>query len=328
MKKILSSVVATCMLLMSLCNISYAASFQPIIEAEDGAVGDTLTVRVSLPANTKAVGGSFNFVYDNTKMELVEANVGSVLSGFTPSLNSNYADNKIRLSFAGTDAVSDDGGEILNATFNLTAEGTVSFSTERFKLSDIQLTSLECEDITKSITITKKAFTGLSMNDKTVTYDGKAQTIAVEGAPTDATVEYTYAKAVEGDDSLTAVDEAIDAGTYTVTATVSKEGYNNWTKTATLTINKKALTLKGVEVADKVYDGTVEAKVVNQGTVVGLAEADKNDEGKFTYGVHTATFADKNVGTDKAVSLEVDYKGTSAGNYTMTAPTDVKANIT
>lgn len=244
MKKILSSVVATCMLLMSLCNISYAASFQPIIEAEDGAVGDTLTVRVSLPANTKAVGGSFNFVYDNTKMELVEANVGSVLSGFTPSLNSNYADNKIRLSFAGTDAVSDDGGEILNATFNLTAEGTVSFSTERFKLSDIQLTSLECEDITKSITITKKAFTGLSMNDDAVTYDGTAKTIEVKGAPDDAKVEYTYAKA-EGNDI---VDEAIDAGTYKVTATVSKDGYNNWTKTATLTINPKTLTVSGLEI--------------------------------------------------------------------------------
>lgn len=180
---------------------------------------------------------------------------------------------------------------------------------------------------TTAVAVTEKPkenFTGLSIEDKTVTYDGTAKTIEVKGAPDDAKVEYTYAKA-EGND---VVDKAIDAGTYKVTATVTKDGYNPWEDTATLIINKAALTLDGVEVENKVYDGTVKATVAKQGTVVGLAEADKNDEGKFTYGVHTATFADKNVGTDKAVSLEVDYKGTSAGNYTMTAPTNVTADIT
>ena len=45
------------MLLMSFFNICYAATFQSTITAESGAVGDTVTVTVSFPANTNAAGG-------------------------------------------------------------------------------------------------------------------------------------------------------------------------------------------------------------------------------------------------------------------------------
>jgi len=128
------------MLLMPFCNICYASTHitisspRPIITAESGAVGDTVTVTVSLPANTNAAGGSFNLIYDNTKMELVDATAGNVISAFSKQVNKTYATNKVRLNFAGSETVSASGGVILTATFKLTAAGTATLSTEKFKL--------------------------------------------------------------------------------------------------------------------------------------------------------------------------------------------------
>ena len=155
MKKLVSSVIITCMLLMSFCNICFAATtFQPTITAESGAVGDTITVTVSIPANTNAAGGSFNLIYDNTKMELVDATAGDIISAFSKTVNKTYAANKIRLNFAGSETVSASGGVVLNATFRLTASGTATFSTEKFKLADIDTNYLTCENSTQNITIT------------------------------------------------------------------------------------------------------------------------------------------------------------------------------
>ena len=154
MKKIVSSIIITCMLLMSFCNICYAATFQPTITAESGAVGDTITVTVSLPANTNAAGGSFNLVYDNTKMELIDATAGNILTAFSKTVNKTYAANKVRLNFAGSETVTASGGVALTATFKLTASGTAAFSTEKFKLADIDTNYLTCADSTKNITIT------------------------------------------------------------------------------------------------------------------------------------------------------------------------------
>jgi len=155
MKKIVGSVIITCMILMSLCNICYASTtFQPSITAESGSVGDTITVAVSIPANTNAAGGSFNLIYDNTKMELVDATAGDIISAFSKTVNKTYAADKVRLNFAGSETVSASGGVILNASFKLTAAGTATFSTEKFKLADIDTNYLTCADNTQNITIT------------------------------------------------------------------------------------------------------------------------------------------------------------------------------
>ncbi len=84
--------------------------------------------------------------------------------------------------------------------------------------------------ITKTLTINALEFTDVSLSNKTVQYNGQAQTLDVVGAPSDATVSYEYRK----DGAV--VTEAIEAGVYQVTAVISKEGYNTKTLTKTLTI--------------------------------------------------------------------------------------------
>jgi len=154
MKKLVSCIIIICFLLMSFGTVSFAATFQPTISASNGKVGDTITVTVSIPANTNAAGGSFNLIYDNTKMELVDATAGDIISAFSKTVNKTYAANKVRVNFAGSETVSASGGVVLNATFRLTASGTATFSTEKFKLADIDTNYLTCENSTQNISIT------------------------------------------------------------------------------------------------------------------------------------------------------------------------------
>ena len=72
------------------------------------------------------------------------------------------------------------------------------------------------------------------MDSKTVTFNGKAHSLEIVGLDSEMTVAWTN-------------NNQTNAGTYTVTAVVSKPGYNSKTLTATLTINKAEAKLTGVE---------------------------------------------------------------------------------
>jgi len=232
MKKLVSSIIITCMLLMTFCSIGYAATFQPTIMAESGVVGDTITVTVSIPADTNAAGGSFNLVYDNTKMELVDAVAGSVISAFTKTVNKTYAENKVRLNFAGTETVSANGGVVLTATFVLTDAGIATFSTEKFKLADIDTNYLTCEDATESIVIedviTTIAVTGVAL-DKTFAEltVGENMTLIATVLPENATNKNISWKSSNTNVATVSngVVTAKAAGKTTITVTTEDGGY-------------------------------------------------------------------------------------------------------
>lgn len=109
-----------------------------------------------------------------------------------------------------------------------------------------------------------------------------------------------------------------DLGNYT---------FVNNTATATASITPKALAIIGMSVVDKVYDGRLSA-TLSGGSLSGLV-------GNETLGVTglTATFADKNVGTDKVVTasgttLVNGGNGGLASNYSLANPTGWTADIT
>src|SRR5207237_6242747 len=95
----------------------------------------------------------------------------------------------------------------------------------------------------------------------------------------------------------------------------------------TANITVKALTVTGITANNKVYDGNATATLnTASATLVGVVGGDivtLNTAGA------TATFANKNVGTGKAVTVSgLTLSGTSAGNYTLTQPAGLTANIT
>ncbi len=131
---------------------------------------------------------------------------------------------------------------------------------------------------------TKENFSGLSLAGDTVDYDGGAHALSLNGTvPEGATVTYTG-----GEDGR---NGATNAGVYTIRVTVSKENYNDFTATATLTINK--LNFTGLSLAgDTVdYDGGAHALSLNgtvpEGATVTYTGGEDGRNGATNAGVYT-----------------------------------------
>ena len=118
-------------------------------------------------------------------------------------------------------------------------------------------------------------------------------------------------------------DEDFDFNEYVLYIGDTKEQTVNyaWGDTCTATIKAKQLTISGTTVADKVYDGTT-AATVKTGTLAGLIGTDELSVGVSA----TGTFADKNAGSDKTVTIVYSLTGALANNYL--APKDEMATAT
>ena len=86
-------------------------------------------------------------------------------------------------------------------------------------------------------------------------------------------------------------------------------------------VGQASLTITGISITAKVYDGDTTASITGTPAYSGL----QNGESFSVSGTATATFTDKNVGTSKAVTVS-GYTAPSA-NYTVTQPTPT-GNIT
>ncbi|WP_296268083.1 YDG domain-containing protein, partial [Pseudomonas sp. UBA6562] len=88
-------------------------------------------------------------------------------------------------------------------------------------------------------------------------------------------------------------------------------------------ITRASLTLSGVSAADKVYDGTTAATLTGTATVAALGSDDVS-----VGGTGSASFFDKNAGTDKAVDVSgYALGGLDAGNYELVQPAGLTASI-
>ena len=107
-----------------------------------------------------------------------------------------------------------------------------------------------------------------------------------------------------------------DAGNYLLDRT---------TAAAIADITPLTLALSGTAAASKVYDGKAATTLTNAGT---LANVIGNDVVTLNATGASATFADKNVGKDKAVTVSgLALQGADAGNYRIDTPS-AKASIT
>jgi mucin-19 len=138
------------------------------------------------------------------------------------------------------------------------------------------------------------------------------------------TVDFTLGAA----NPLNSVGGNLRVGNYTATATALTVGGGNFSGTPTvvgaLTVTPLARTVTGVIAQNKNYDRTNSATFTG-GVIASLANDAVGVDGS---GV-TATFADKNVGSGKAVSLfGFTLTGADAANYRLVQPADVQADIT
>lgn len=115
----------------------------------------------------------------------------------------------------------------------------------------------------------------------------------------------------------------VGVGTATITASQAGDGVN-WNAAPdvdqTLTVDPKNLTVTGAVAQDKDYDGNTNAAITGA-TLVGVVGMDDvNVSGG-------GTFASADAGTGISVTANLVLGGADAGNYTLTQPTGLSANI-
>ena len=190
-----------------------------------------------------------------------------------------------------------------------TVPATMPASDQTFKATgwtlDKPTLSVTTEPATYGDNLTLTASTSAAGTIKYTFYDGTAQ------LGTGSSSSYTHTKPSAKDHSYTV---KISDGTLEATSDA-----------VTKTVAKKDVTITGLSVANKVYDGTPEATVSGTAAVSGVIDGDD-----VTVTPGTASFGNKNVGTNKDVTFTgYSLSGADAGNYTLTAqPATVKATIT
>ena len=139
-------------------------------------------------------------------------------------------------------------------TYTNAGEYTITATISQENHEDLQLTA--------TLTINKATYdmSGVVFADKTVTYNGESHSITATNLPDGVTAQYTG-------------NNKTNAGKYTITATFTGDSANYEPiadKTATLTIEKRELTLAFSGETTLVYNGNVQKTVSAQATnVVG-----------------------------------------------------------
>lgn len=168
-------------------------------------------------------------------------------------------------------------------------------------------------------------YTTFTINPKPLTITANDKTITYGEAPANDGVTYGEFAGTETESVLTGTltynynyEQYGDVGSYTITPSgLSNSNYDISFVAGTLTVNPKEVTVtSGITASDKTYDGTTDATL--DGSSAVIEGKINNDE--LTVLAGAGTFADKNVGTDKTVTINsFTFGGAKAGNYQMAA---------
>ena len=169
-------------------------------------------------------------------------------------------------------------------------------------------------------------------------YDTTTTAVLSGGALTTGASSASDNKVYSADNSVTLVTSGAagvfaspNAGSQAVTAsgyTLSGTNATNYSLTqptvANATITAKAITVSGITASNKVYDASTTASLGGAAVVTGIS----GDTVSAT-GTAVGTFANKNVGTGKAITINgITLTGADAGNYNVVQQTGLTADIT
>ncbi|NCA67687.1 MAG: hypothetical protein EOM87_06465, partial [Clostridia bacterium] len=194
------------------------------------------------------------YTYDKTA-KTVSAAVSNLESGDSASL-----------TITNTGAL--DGGRYLNHT----ATDAGLYKAVITAVSNSNYTVSGASGLTLNWQIDKATITGISMSNKTVTYNGAEHTITVSGTATQYSDTVTVVYSI--DPAGSASNGAVNAGVYTVDATVTHGNYNNLSLSATLTISSGIMT---VITLNDVGSLTFEDIQEPAGTAISAPEVDEDD---------------------------------------------------
>jgi len=162
---------------------------------------------------------------------------------------------------------------------------------------------IESERVQATLTINKRSLT-ITANDQT---KAVGQEFVFDG--TEFTSEGLIDNSIDKVTSVTLTSEGApagaDVGTYSIIpSNAMGNGLGNYNISyinGTLTVTDKIeLTIEGLTVADKTYDGNTSATITKLGTLEGI---DDGDDVAIDQGAVVAQFSDKNAGIKKTVNI-------------------------
>lgn len=171
------------------------------------------------------------------------------------------------------------------------------------------------------------SFTGSTLSGSTVTATPPAgfEVATASGGPYGATATYSVTSGSASGTVYIRLAATTKVGTYSGNITLSDGTTSKTVSVPNSTVTQKTLTITGLSGVDKVYDGNTTATLSGTAALTGIVGSDNVS----LSGSPTANFNDKKVGTDKPITVSgYSLTGTDAGNYTLTQPTGLKANIT
>ncbi len=243
--------------------------------------------------------------------------------GQTETWSQSSAPSHGTLNFSGATAA---GGSA-----DITPGGTITYTpATNYTGSDsfaVQVNDGQGGTATRTITVTINPPTGItSVTTGNGTY-GSAYTYAITASnnPTSFGASGLPAGLSVNNTSGVISGTPTQSGDYQVTISATN-ATSFGTAVLNLNIATVNLTVSGILASNKVYDGTVTARLDLSGaTLNGIVN---NDSITLNTAGVTAVFADSNVGTNKTVTLSgLTLSGTAATNYTLTQPTAL-ASIT
>lgn len=299
---------------------------------KDGSAYNSTTAPTEAGSYTVSVTcATTDYIYSGTAaFTIAQANIGSATVVLGTSLTYNGSEQTqavAKVELGGTDITSycqvSDNAQTNADTYTLTVTAA----------SNSNYTG----SVTKQFEISKKSVTIDNLATQNKEYDGTSNALIevsgtanlqgvvdTDAAYVEAELTGLYGRSTVGDGgdiaiSITGASLKGDrAGNYELTS------YPN---SASGKITRKAITITGITAENKVYDGSATATLkLGNATVSGVIDADKSKVSVTA----TGSFADKNVGTGKTVTIDAPtLTGDVAGNYVVSDYTSTAtANIT
>lgn len=307
MKKITGIMLAVAIFFSMMTVASFGADGKITLSSASSVAGGEVELTLSIMDNPGITSALFTVEYDKEKLTLKEVTDEGNLG--TPNHSDDYSLAEYSLSWYNPLAEEDYtyNGNIATLTFEI-AEGAavgeypITLSVKEAYNAKMQPVTLLSEN--GEITVyANESFEGITFSDKSFVYDGTEKSLEIEGVlPEGAEVSYEN-------------NGATDVSETTVTAVITKEGYDDLTLTATLEITPKDLSVTGIELMEKIYDGTT-AVGFTGGTLKGAIEGDSVS---LSLG-ETGNFETPDVGKNKTVTLSATLSGDDKNNYTLTMP--------
>ena len=265
---------------------------------------DTFTITpLAITVNASGQNKTYDASTDATVSLIGSGLIGGDVLSFTDTsanFSSPNAASNVPITVDGITAVGPDAG---NYTFNTTATTSATINP-----AVLNLTSTRVYDATTN------ADAGLFGNNGVLTgVAGQTLTLTGTGAldTKNVGVQQPFASGGLSGFTLTGDGSAL-SGNYTFV------GGDDW-----VTITPATLYVTGTTADSRVYNGTTDATL--SGSILnGVFAGDNVALGNDTTGM----FNNKNVGTNKAVTADMNVSGTDASNYILVQPTGLTANIT